>query len=135
MALRTSPVFTKPLAPDAAQVSAANTNRDGTGTIATLSTGIADGKRVENVRIKAIVTTTAGMIRFYYSPDGGVTNRLIGEVVVAAISVTASVAGFESDWVPPGGFLDLVGTSDMLRASTHNAEAQNLLAKVSSYSE
>jgi len=135
MAVRTDPVFTKPLAADVAQVSAANTNRDGTGTIVTLSTGIADGKRIENVRIKAIVTTTAGMIRLYYSPNAGVTNRLIGEVVVSAITVAAGVAGFEADWVPPGGHLDLVGTSDMLRASTHNAEAHNLLAKVSSYVE
>lgn len=135
MALRTAPVFTKPLVSDVAQVSAANAARDGSGTIVTLSTGTADGKRIENVHIKAIVSTTAGAIRFFYSPDAGVTNRLIAEVTVAVVNVAAGVPGFEADWVPPGGFLDLVGTSDMLRASTNNAEAANLLAKVSSYAE
>lgn len=135
MALRTAPVFTKPLAPDVAQVSVANAARDGTGTIVTLSTGIADGKRIENVRIKAIVTTTAGAIRLFYSPDGGVTNRLIAEITVTAITVAAGTPAFEADWVPPGGFMDLVGTNDMLRASTNNAEAANLLARVSSYAE
>lgn len=133
MAQGTTPIFAKPAISDVAQVSAANTNRDGTGTIATVSTGLADGKRITNVRIKAIVTTTAGMIRFYYSPDAGVTNRLIGEVVVTAITVGAGTAGFEADWVPPGGVLNLVGTSDMLRASTHNAEAHNLHATGGSY--
>lgn len=133
MALREDPVFTKPLAGDVAVVSAANTNRDGTGTIATVATGTADGKRVDNVRIKAIVTTTAGMIRFYYSPDSGTTNYLIGEVVVSAITVAAGTAGFEYDWTPPGGFIDLVATTDMLRASTHNAEAHNLYARSASY--
>jgi len=128
MATNTTPVFTKDGSLDAAQVSAANTNRDGTGTIVTLAAGTTEGKRIHVVRIKAIVTTTAGMIRFYYSPDNGVTNRLIGEVVVAAIVVGAGVAGFEYDWVPPAGWLILMGTTQLLRASTHNAEAHNLLA-------
>jgi len=133
MAQGTTPIFAKPAVSDVAQVLTANANRDGTGTIATVATGSADGKRITNVHIKAIVTTTLGMIRFYYSADSGVTNRLIGEVVVAAITVGAGVSGFEFDWVPPGGVLNLVGTTDMLRASTHNAETFNLHAIGGSY--
>jgi hypothetical protein len=133
MAQNTTPVFVKAAAGDVQQVSTANANRDGTGTIATVATGTADGKRINVVRIKAIVTTTAGMVRFYYSADGGVTNRLIGEVVVSAITVGAGTAGFEADWIPPAGYLNLVGTSDMLRASTHNAETFNLYALGGSY--
>lgn len=133
MAANTSPVFTKAGSVDIAQVSAANASRDGTGALVTLSTGNADGKRINVVRVKAIVTTTAGMIRFYISEDSGVTNRLVGEVVVAAITVGAGVAGFESDWIPPGGFLILPSTTHMLRASTHNAEAHNLMALGGSY--
>lgn len=128
MASNTTPIFTKDGVADVAQVSAANTNRDGTGTIVTVSTGTTEGKRIHVVRIKAIVTTTAGMIRFYYSADAGVTNRLIGEVVVAPITVGAGVAGFEADWIPPGGWIILLTTNAVLRASTHNAEAHNLLA-------
>lgn len=133
MAQNTTPIFAKPSVSDVAQVSTANANRDGTGTLVTVSAGTVDGKRINVVRIKAIVTTTAGMIRFYYSADNGTTNRLIGEVVVPAITVAAGVAGFEADWTPPGGFLNLVGTSDLLRASTHVAEAHNLFAHGGSY--
>jgi hypothetical protein len=133
MAQNTAPVFLKAAVGDVAQVSAANAGRDGTGTIVTVATGTADGKRINVVRIKAIVTTTAGMIRLYYSPDSGVTNRLIGEVLVAAITASATVAAFEADWIPPGGNINLVGTTDMLRASTEKAEAINLLALGGSY--
>ena len=133
MAQNTAPVFLKAGVGDVAQVSAANAGRDGTGTIVTVATGTADGKRINVVRIKAIVTTTAGMIRLYYSADSGVTNRLIGEVLVAAITASATAAAFEADWIPPGGYLNLVGTTDMLRASTEKAEAHNLLALGGSY--
>lgn len=133
MAANTTPVFVKAATNDVAQVTVANANRDGTGTLVTVSAGLADGKRINVVRIKAIVTTTAGMIRLYYSPDTGTTNRLIGEVVVPAITVAAGVAGFEADWTPPGGFLILVGAAQLLRASTHNAEAHNLLASGGDY--
>ena len=133
MSLRTDPVFTKPVAGAVSQVTLANTARDGSSNVVTVATGTADGIRVDNVRIKAIVTTTAGMIRFFYSADSGTTNRLIGEVVVPAITVGAGVAGFEADWVPPGGYIDLVGTTDRLIASTHNAEAHNLYARQASY--
>jgi hypothetical protein len=133
MAQNTAPVFLKAAVGDVAQVSAANAGRDGTGTIVTVATGTADGKRINVVRIKAIVTTTAGMIRLYYSADSGVTNRLIGEVLVAAITASATAAAFEADWIPPGGYLNLVGTTDMLRASTEKAEAHNLLALGGSY--
>lgn len=133
MAVRTDPVFTKPVAPGAATVSAANTNRDGTGTIVTVVTGVADGLKVVSVRIKATVTTTAGMIRFYYSPDNGATNYLIGEVVVTAITVAANVASFEADFLLPDGGIDLVGTNDLLRASTEKAEQFRLTPRVLSY--
>jgi hypothetical protein len=133
MSFRTDPIFTKPVAGAVVQAVTANAARDGSGTIATLSTGTADGIRIDNVRIKATVTTTAGMIKFFYSPDSGTTNRLIGEVVVPAITVGAGVAAFEFDWVPPGGYIDLVGTTDMLRVATTIAEIHNLYARQASY--
>ena len=113
---------------DVAQVSAANTNRDGTGTIVTVCAGVAAGTRVSSVTAKAAVTTTAGMVRLYLSTDTGTTWRLYREIPVSAITASASVATFYSRL----DFEDLVltGTSDLLGASTHNAEAINIWAHV-----
>ena len=113
---------------DVAQVSAANTNRDGTGTIVTICAGVAAGTRVSSVSAKATVTTTAGMVRIYLSTDTGTTWRLYREIPVSAITASASVATFFARL----DFEDLVltGTSDLLGASTHNAEAINIWAHV-----
>ena len=74
---------------------------------------------------QAIVTTTAGMIRLFLSTDTGTTWRLWDELPVSANSVGANIAGVRirreySDLV-------LFGASDLLGASTHNAEALNIV--------
>lgn len=102
-------------------VSAANTNRDGSGTIVTLCAGATAGTKVNQVRVKATVTTTAGMVRLYVSTDTGSTWRLFDEVPVSAITVGASTPAFQADRFYDN--LILTGASDLLGASTHNAEA------------
>lgn len=113
---------------DIAQVSAANVNRDGTGTIVTVCAGVAAGTRVSSVTVKATVTTTAGMVRLYLSTDTGTTWRLRHEIPVSAITASASVATFYGRV----DFEDLVlfGATDLVGASTHNAEAFNVLPAV-----
>jgi len=123
MAANTTPVFIDTPLGDVAQVSAANTNRDGTGTIVDVVTGATDGTRIDAVQMWATVTTTAGMVRLYYY-NGSVT-RLIGEAIVEAITVGASTKAwnffyrFDEPLLLPSGH--------KLQASTHNAEAINLL--------
>lgn len=127
--MATAPAYAAtPRSIDVAQVSAANTNRDGTGTIVTVCTGVAAGTRVSSVTAKATVTTTAGMVRLYLSTDTGSTWRLYREIPVSAITASASVATFYGRL----DFEDLVltGTSDLLGASTHNAEAFNIFPAV-----
>ena len=127
--MATTPAYAAtPRSLDVAQVSAANTNRDGTGTIVTVCAGVAAGTRVSSVTAKAAVTTTAGMVRLYLSTDTGSTWRLYREIPVSAITASASVATFYGRL----DFEDLVltGTSDLLGASTHNAEAINIWAHV-----
>lgn len=110
---------------EVAQVSAANTNRDGSGTLVTVMAGGASGSRVDDITIKAVGTTTAGMVRLYLSLDNGVTNRLLLEVPVSAITPSASVASFTYSLRDLGLILD--DANALLRASTHNAEAFNIL--------
>jgi len=104
-----------------AVLSAANTNRDGTGTIVTILSGGASGARVDDIRISATGTTTAGMIRFYLSLDGGTTSRLLFEVPVSPVTPSATVPSFQSILTNLG--ILLPDANAQLRASTNNAES------------
>jgi hypothetical protein len=105
-----------------AQVSAANVNRDGTGDLVTVFTAGANGSRVESVQVKAIGATTPGMVRLFVCDETAA--RLLTEIPVTQNAVSGSVASFED-----GRQLELVIPSGFkLKASTHNAEAFNVLA-------
>jgi hypothetical protein len=115
-----------------AQVSAANTARDGTGTTVQLIAGAAGGSRIERVRVAAAGTTTAGVVRLFLSLDGGTTKRLLREILVAALTPSATVAVFMFDEVFPGG-LQLPNANAQLYAATHNAETFSLFAEGGDY--
>lgn len=106
------------------QLTAANTNRDGSGTLVTLVTGSATpGTRLDKIRIAGVGTVTAGMIRFYL--NDGTNTRLIKERAVTATTPTGTVAGWEDEWTLQDG-LYLPTASWSLKASTHNAETFNI---------
>jgi hypothetical protein len=131
MAANTSPIF--PLTPVIAngQVSAANTNRDGTGTLVDILTGGADGTRVQRIIIKAVGVTTAGMVRLYIY-DGSAT-RLWKEVEVTAVTPSASAKTFEKEIELFGELALHLPATYVLRASTHNAETFNVIAEGGNY--
>lgn len=104
-----------------AVLSTANTNRDGTGTLVTILSGGTSGTRVDDIRISATGTTTAGMIRFYLSLDGGTTSRLLFEVPVSAVTPSGTVQSFQTVLTNLG--ILLPDANAMLRASTNNAES------------
>lgn len=118
MAANTVPIFTDTPLHLVGALSAANTNRDGTGTIVTVYTPGADGGRIEMIRVQAIGTTTAGVIRVYI--HDGTTAQLIKEILVTAITPSTSVEAWSGEWVPTVPIL--LPTTHSLRASTHNAE-------------
>ena len=105
-----------------AQVSTANTARDGTGTLATVFTAGASGSRIDDIAIIATGTTTAGMVRLFL--HDGTTARLWREVAVSAITPSATVSPFSSLL---SGLALVLQTGWSLRASTHNAETFNVL--------
>lgn len=116
------------------QIATANPNRDGSGTLGTLlamaadSPGVAAGVRVDRIPVKATGTTTAGMIRLYYSPDGGTTKRLLSELLVPAITVSATVAAFEGAFTLPANGKFMPPNSQLL-VSTEKAEVFNVFAE------
>jgi hypothetical protein len=125
--MSTAPAYaSNPRSIDRGTVSAANTNRDGTGTIVSIATGSAAGFRVQEVVTQPTVTTSAGMIRLYLSTDSGSTWFLFDEIPVAAATVSASVPGARNSRTYAN--LVLTGTTNRLGASTHNAESHQVYA-------
>jgi hypothetical protein len=119
-----SPAFAVTPIVGMAQVSVANTNRDGTtGTYVTLLTAGASGTRVAEIVTQGAVTTTAGMVRLFLTD--GTTTRMFDEISIGAATVSATVKGNRvsttyNNLVIPSGW--------SIRASTHNAEAINVWA-------
>jgi hypothetical protein len=108
------------------QVSTANTARDGTGTLATIFTaGItagSSGSRIDDIKIQATGTTTAGAVRLFL--HDGTNARLYDEILVPAITPSTTVEAFSAMLVNqaivlPNGW--------SLRASTNNAETFNVI--------
>lgn len=122
--MATSPAFAVTPRIASVNVATANTNRDGTGTVATLITGAATGTRVAEIVTQARVTTTAGMVRvFLYD---GSTYYFFDEIAIAAATVSASVKGTRVRVTYDN--LVLPSASWSVRVSTHNAESIDVTA-------
>jgi hypothetical protein len=118
------PVFAVTPRIGATNVATANTNRDGSGTVATLITGASTGTRIAEIVCKARVTTTAGMVRaFLYD---GTTYRFLDEYSIAAATVSASVQGTRVSTTYTN--LILPSASWSIVVSTHNAESIDVIA-------
>jgi len=131
MAANTDPIFTLTPVIGVAAISTANTARDGTGTIGTVITGATYGTRITRITIQAIVTTTAGMIRLFI--DSGAPISLWKEIAVDAITGSASVEEFVYVLELPGERALILPAGYILMASTHNAEAFNVIAEGGDY--
>ena len=102
-----------------ALVSAANTGRDGTGTLVTLYTAGANGGRIDDLNMNALASTTAGMLRLFVS-DGGANNRLVQEVPVQAVTPSGTVQAWASQLRSMALCLQ---AGYQLKLSTNNAES------------
>ncbi|MGH7275358.1 MAG: hypothetical protein ACREIQ_13045, partial [Nitrospiria bacterium] len=80
------------------QVSVANTALDGSGTIATIVSAGTAGSLLELIRVKATVTTTAGMVRLFI--HDGSNFRLYKEIPVTAATPSGVVQSFEAEYSP-----------------------------------
>ena len=121
MAVTATPIFTQTPKNAFGQTATANTNRDGTGTIATVVTAGANGAKVFTIVVEATVTTTAGTVRLYHSNDGGTTWRVFEEITVPVVTASASVAAFR--WEKSYENLVLVATNGKIGFAPHNAES------------
>lgn len=105
-----------------AQISTANTNRNGTGTIGTVITGATNGTRVDDISIVATGTTTAGVIRLFISDGSNV--RLWQEILVSAITPSTTVQVWSYTLLNQALLLK---SGWSLQAATNNAETFNVI--------
>ena len=127
MAVTATPIYRQANRVAVAQASTANTNRDGSGTLATVFTAGSNGSQLDHIDITAAGTTTAGMVRLFI--HDGTNARLWKEVLVTALTPSATVKGFAStiDCSERSNALYLP-SGYSLRAATHNAESFNVVA-------
>lgn len=118
MAANGVPRFVDPGKSWVVSIGTANTALDGTGTVGTLATAGANGSLITMVHVKATVTTTGGMIRFFL--HDGSAYFLWHEIDVTAAVPAATVKSFEAEYEPTVALVLPSGWS--LRVSTHNAE-------------
>lgn len=105
-----------------AQVTTANTNRNGTGTIVSVISGASSGTRVDDISIVATGTTTAGVVRLFISD--GTNIRLWQEILVSAVTPSTTVQVWSYTLLNQALLLK---SGWSLQASTNNSETFNVL--------
>lgn len=108
------------------QLSVANTQRDGTGTLVNVFTAGSNGSRIDKIRIAATDTTTAGSVRLFIS--NGADTRFYKEFPVLALTPSATVPPFA---VTTNSGIDadlpiLLPSGYSLQAATEKAESFNV---------
>ena len=127
MTANLDPIFLLSPRNSSVSIATANANLDGTGTIGIVITAGSEGSRVHKIRIKAIVTTTPGMIRLYV--HDGSAYFLWMEIPVSAITKSATVAAFETEIYLPGEQALILPSGYSLQASTEKAETFKITAE------
>ena len=109
-----------------AQLSTANTSRNGSGTLVTVFTAASDnaGSRVDRISIHATGTTTSGMIRLFIENSAGTSTRLFKEINVSPNTPSATIPAWSTQVNFDGGLVLENGAK--LKASTNNAETFNV---------
>ena len=77
---------------ESSQLSVANTQRDGTGTLVNAFTAGSNGSRIDKIRIAATDTTTAGSVRLFI--NDGANTRFYKEFPVLALTPSATIPPF-----------------------------------------
>jgi thiamine pyrophosphokinase len=97
MPANTTPIFTLTPKAATARIAAANTARDGSGTLVSLFTAGANGSRVDFVTFTSSQVTAAASAarvqRVFLSDESGLNPRLISEVVMSAVTASNTAIG------------------------------------------
>lgn len=82
-------------------VTAANTAKDGTGTVVTVFTSGANGSKIDQIKVRALGTNVATVLRFFINNGSdntvAINNSLIHEVTIAATALSEVAALADND--------------------------------------
>lgn len=131
MAANINPIFTLTPVIGVVNISTANTNRDGTGTLGTVITGSTNGTRISQIVIKALGITTAGIVRLFI--DNGVSVHLWKEISISAISASDTVIAFSASVDLTGEYALILPNGYILKAGTEKAESFAVFAEGGNY--
>ena len=125
--MATTPQFTATPRVGLAQITVANANRDGTGTLVDIITGGSNGTRIEHVDICAAGNVSSGVVRLFI--HDGTDTRLWKEILATTTtpSTTTATWMYSLDTSTLGRVL-ILPSGWILRASTNNAETYNVMA-------
>jgi len=97
MPANTSPIFTLTPKAATANIAAANTARDGSGTLVTLFTAGANGSRVDFITFTSSQVTAAASAarveRVFLTDESGLNPRLISEIAMSAVTASNTAIG------------------------------------------
>lgn len=97
MPANTSPIFTLTPKAATANIAAANTARDGSGSLVTLFTAGANGSRVDFITFTSSQVTAAASAarvqRVFLTDESGLNPRLISEVAMSAVTASNTAIG------------------------------------------
>lgn len=126
MAINSTPIFTKAPELGPVEIATANSSLTGSGTVGTAYTAGADGAFVHRVWMKALVTTTAGMLRIFVYD--GAAYWLLHEEPIPAVTKSATVPAWEGVWE----CRLRLEASHSIRVSTEKAETFHVMAEAES---
>jgi hypothetical protein len=114
------------------QMSTANTNRDGTGTLSALVAAGPSGSLIDWIGFKATVTIANGTVRIFHVDSSG-NKYLIDEVVTSSTTPSGTAASANYTWYPPSGTSLGLPSGDSLAFCTNNAETWNVTVSGANY--
>jgi hypothetical protein len=127
MPANTTPIFTLTPKAATARIAAANTARDGSGTLVSLFTAGTNGSRVDFVTFTSSQVTAAASAqrvqRVFISDESGLNPRLISEVVMSAVTASNTAIGSTSTITFTNGLIINAGQIISVSQSVYGSAA------------
>jgi thiamine pyrophosphokinase len=119
MPANTSPIFTLTPKAATANIAAANTARDGSGSLVTLFTAGSNGSRVDFITFTSSQVTAAASAarvqRVFLTDESGLNPRLISEVAMSAVTASNTAIGATATITFTNGLI--INTGQIIRVS------------------
>ena len=127
MPANTSPIFMLTPRAVTATIAAANTARDGSGTLVDVMTAGSSGSRVDFLTFTSAQATAgasaARVARVFLTDTGGINPRLISEVVMSAVTASTTAIGATSTITFTNGLIIASGQKIQVAQSVYGSAA------------